>query len=142
MMKYSNLTLFEVKKLAAAIARQSSRKSAVIGLIGNLGSGKTTFAKAFAQSLGIKSLKSPTFIISQRYDLGEKYLYHMDFYRLDSVKQLEPLGMDEILDSQNTVLIEWVDKFPTIKKKCDILIGFKVKPDDKRDVTVKISNHK
>ena len=136
MAKYSDLNLSQVQKLAATLAQTLAGKPAIIGLTGNLGSGKTTFAKALATALGIKTLKSPTFIVSQRYTLKKGFLYHMDFYRLTQKKDLEVLGLDEILSSGNLVLIEWVEKFPSIQKQCDLLINFKVKDNDKRDVTI------
>jgi tRNA threonylcarbamoyladenosine biosynthesis protein TsaE len=138
-MKYRNLSLAQVERLAGDLARKTPNTGAIIGLIGNLGSGKTTFAKSFAQQLKIKSLKSPTFIVSQRYNLKDKFLYHIDLYRLDNENQLTPLGLPEILSGKNIVLIEWVDKFPTIAEECDILISFQVKPNDKRDVEVKFN---
>lgn len=150
--KYQNLSLGQVRKLAAELGKSVSRRGAIIGLSGNLGSGKTTFAKSLATGLGIKNLKSPTFIVSQRYPHKQRYLYHLDFYRLDDEKQLAPIGLTEILSSDNIVLIEWVDKFPKIARKCDILISFQIpvrrsldadgKPEDKRDVTIKIQNSK
>src|SRR6185369_14850747 len=81
-MKATNLTLTEVQKLAQHLASKVTNKGLTIGLVGNLGSGKTTFAQAFARKLGIKSLKSPTFIVSQRYNWKSTHLYHLDFYRL------------------------------------------------------------
>ena len=134
---YRNLTLLQVQKFAQTLARQVAKHGAVIGLTGNLGAGKTTFAKAFARALGIKTVKSPTFIVSQRYTLRDTYLYHLDFYRLDHPKQLEPLGLSEIMSGRDIVLIEWVDKFMTIMKKCDILINLKVKQGNKRDVQIR-----
>ncbi len=137
LMIYKNLSLPQVEKLASELGKQFLKTSGVIGLTGNLGAGKTTFAKAFAKSLGIKSLKSPTFIVSQRYNLRERFLYHLDFYRLDDKKQLLPLGLTELLNKPNIVLIEWVDKFPHIARKCGILINLELKKDDKRDVEIK-----
>jgi tRNA threonylcarbamoyladenosine biosynthesis protein TsaE len=132
-MKYSNLTLAEVENLALVVSKKVSDKGLTVGLIGNLGSGKTTFTK---KALGIKSIKSPTFIVSQQYPFGKRFLYHLDFYRLDHPNQLLPLGLDEILSSNNIVVIEWVDKFPQIARKCDILINLTVKPNNKRDVSI------
>jgi tRNA threonylcarbamoyladenosine biosynthesis protein TsaE len=136
-MKHRNLSLKELESLASKIATRVSTGGGIIGLIGNLGSGKTTITKAFARKLGIKSLKSPTFIVSQRYPLKKRFLYHLDFYRLDNEKQLTPLGLNEILSSGNIVVIEWVDKFPHVAQLCDILINLTVKPNDKRDVEIK-----
>ena len=138
MLKYRNVKLSGKSKIGWRTGQKNNLgKGFIIGLSGNLGSGKTTFAKAFAKSLGIKTLKSPTFIVSQRYHLKNKFLYHMDFYRLKSKKDLEAIGLSEILSGQNIVLIEWVEKFPQIKRRCDALINFTVKPKNKRDVEIK-----
>jgi tRNA threonylcarbamoyladenosine biosynthesis protein TsaE len=136
-MVFNNLTLIELQKLAAELGKSLKKNSAIIGLIGNLGSGKTTFAKALAKSLGIKTLKSPTFIISQRYPLGKRFLFHLDFYRLEQKKQLTALGLTEILNDKNIVIIEWVNKYSHIMRICDILVDLKVKPNNKRDVTIR-----
>ena len=141
-MKHSNLPLSAVQKLARDIAKKVVKTGGVIGLSGNLGSGKTTFTKAFAKQLGIKRIKSPTFIVSQRHPLKNKFLYHLDFYRLDRPKQLAPLGLSEILKPLNIVVIEWIEKFPSIKRKCDILINLKVTEKDHRDVNVKFPKNK
>ncbi|OGE73579.1 MAG: tRNA (adenosine(37)-N6)-threonylcarbamoyltransferase complex ATPase subunit type 1 TsaE [Candidatus Doudnabacteria bacterium RIFCSPLOWO2_02_FULL_42_9] len=153
-MIFKNLNEKQLGKLASELAKQVVKtarlprldrkhkarhggQGAIIGLRGNLGAGKTTFAKAFAKQLKIHSLKSPTFIVNQQYKLPGRSLYHLDFYRLNRIKQLDPLGLEELLIRPNIVLIEWVDKFPKIVESCDILISFKVKPKDKRDIEVK-----
>ena len=136
-MEFKNVTLKELQKLASVLGKKVAGKGAIIGLSGNLGSGKTTFAKAMARSLGIRSLKSPTFIISQRYPLGKRFLYHLDFYRIDQKNQLTALGLPEILNDKNVVIIEWVNKHSHIMRICDILIDLKVKDNNKRDVKIK-----
>ncbi len=137
MFKYSNLTQEQLEDLAFKLAEQFQNRSAVIGLIGVLGSGKTTFTKAFSKKFKVKEIKSPTFVISHQHKIGKRWLYHFDFYRLEEKKQLIPLGLSEILPGDNLVLIEWVDRFPEISKQCDILINLKVKKGNKRDVTIK-----
>jgi tRNA threonylcarbamoyladenosine biosynthesis protein TsaE len=139
MKKTQNLSLIALRKFAADLASKLSSKDHIIGLTGDLGSGKTTFAKAFAKSLGVKhKVKSPTFIISMRYPLkGRRGLYHFDFYRLTSRRQLESVGFEEILSQKNRlVLIEWIDKFPSLAKKCDLIINFKISGPNTRHVTI------
>lgn len=103
----------ETVSLAARIVEECHAPM-VICLYGELGSGKTTFVQGFAQALGITSrLLSPTFIIVRRYQIPKKQetLYHLDLYRTDSVKEIEGIGLTEILsDSRAYVLIEWADK--------------------------------
>lgn len=136
--KPKSLDLEGVKKLAANLSLKYKNKDVVIGLIGPLGAGKTYFTKCFALSLGIKKVKSPTFVIGSQYQISQGKLYHFDFYRLDEPKQLEALELNEILNSSNRiVLIEWVDKFPELAKKCDLLITFEITGKNTRNVTIR-----
>jgi tRNA threonylcarbamoyladenosine biosynthesis protein TsaE len=90
--------------------------ASVIGLVGNLGAGKTTFMQAVAKHLGIKDkVRSPTFVIIKKYPLeknqkNKKYdfLFHLDAYRLSSEKELLSLGWKEIIENEkNLVFVEW-----------------------------------
>lgn len=134
-----NLGLSEVKQLAATLASNFKSHGVVIGLTGNLGSGKTTFTKSFLKQLGIKEVKSPTFVISHQHRIGSRFVHHLDFYRLNKKADLAPLGLEEIISGRNIAIIEWVDKFPPIEKACDIVINFKIKRLNKRDVTIKFN---
>ena len=94
----------------------------VICLVGDLGSGKTLFTKAFAKSMDINdNITSPTFNIIKEYD-GEMKLYHMDVYRLNEVK--EDLGIPEYFKKKGITIIEWADLIEDIlpKKRLDIKI--------------------
>jgi tRNA threonylcarbamoyladenosine biosynthesis protein TsaE len=91
----------------------------VVGLYGDLGSGKTTFTQAVARTLGIAEVvTSPTFIIEKIYKLHDQHfdhLIHIDAYRLESGKELENLGFDEIAtDPKNLIMIEWPEKVAEI----------------------------
>ena len=137
MIRYINISLAEVEQLAAKLAFQLRGRGALIGLSGPLGSGKTTFIKAFAKSLGVKHVTSPTFVITHEYRISQGRIYHLDFYRLKKSRELAVLGLEEMRMGKNLVLIEWVDRFPKLAAKCDILITFTLKKDDRRDVTFK-----
>ena len=79
-----------------------------ICLIGDLGSGKTVFVKAFAHALGIdEHITSPTFNIIKEYEGGELPLYHMDVYRLEDAK--EDIGIEDYFDKSGVTIIEWAD---------------------------------
>ena len=79
-----------------------------ICLIGDLGSGKTVFVKAFAHALGIdEHITSPTFNIIKEYEEGELPLYHMDVYRLEDAK--EDIGIEDYFDKSGVTIIEWAD---------------------------------
>lgn len=104
-----------VKDLAAQLA-QISRAGDVIALYGDLGVGKTVFARAFVQSLALpdEDVPSPTFTLAQMYD-GEKAdgtplaVYHFDLYRLKNPEEIYEIGFEEAL-SGGVSLIEWPQK--------------------------------
>ena len=95
----------------------------VICLQGDLGSGKTVFAKAFAASMGIEeNITSPTFTIIKEYD-GDIKLFHMDVYRLNDIK--EDIGITEYFSKKGVCIIEWSDLIEDIlpKNRLDIKIN-------------------
>lgn len=119
----------------------------VVALIGDLGSGKTSFARVFARSLGVKDkVKSPTFIIFRKSEIpvslvGKKnlfkYFYHFDFYRIYDKKEILNLNWEEIINNpQNIVLVEWADKIKKILPKDCVKIKFKHLMGNKRGITI------
>ena len=89
-------------------------QAAVVSLTGELGAGKTVFAKGVAQGLEIeKPVRSPTFTLMQTYQ-GRLKLFHFDFYRLELVDELEELGLEEYLEGQGIALLEWGENFPEV----------------------------
>ncbi|HYC80058.1 MAG TPA: tRNA (adenosine(37)-N6)-threonylcarbamoyltransferase complex ATPase subunit type 1 TsaE [Candidatus Binatia bacterium] len=137
-MKYRNVKLSGLKQIAKEVWKQTGPDNRIIGLVGTLGSGKTTFTRALAQiALGITNAKSPTFTIIHCYNGRGKSFYHIDLYRLEKVRELDTLGLDELLaEKDSIVLIEWADKFPKLLKTCDTIIEFEVLKNNLRNVTV------
>lgn len=89
------------------------RAPAVVLLIGELGAGKTTLAKGIVSGLGAarpEDVSSPTFTLIHEYGRNPK-VFHVDFYRLDRVPELETLGLGDLWDQDGIVLIEWGEKF-------------------------------
>lgn len=128
-----------------------SKKSAnAIALYGDLGSGKTTFVQGLAKGLGIKRrIISPTFIIIRSYKLkaqsekrkttaqNSKLFYHIDLYRTESERDIEGLGIEEIVnDPQNIVAIEWAEKMGRFLPRKRIDIRFAYLSESKRRITV------
>ncbi|MBU0611893.1 tRNA (adenosine(37)-N6)-threonylcarbamoyltransferase complex ATPase subunit type 1 TsaE [Patescibacteria group bacterium] len=92
-----------------------SKKATIIGLYGDLGTGKTTFVQYFAKNLGIeKKVNSPTFVIMRRYVLKNKNfenLFHLDAYRLKNERELLHLGWEEVISNpKHLVCVEWPEK--------------------------------
>jgi len=101
----------ETKCLAAGIA-QYLKKGDIVALIGNLGSGKTTFTKGLAEGLDVKDpehVNSPSFVLIKEYK-GRIGMYHFDLYRLDNICDIEYIGIQDYLDNDGVVVIEWADK--------------------------------
>ena len=113
----------------------------IVALIGELGSGKTTFAQGFAEGLHIfESIVSPTFKLVSEYE-GEKCkLIHVDTYRLDSIEEfLNICGEDIIRTPGAIILIEWADKIIDILPPDTVQIDFLriSKIEDERELTIK-----
>jgi len=112
-------------------------------LIGELGTGKTTLVKGIAEALDAAEadeVTSPTFTLLHEYggqrDGEPVKLYHIDVYRLESERQLETLGLDELMTPDALVLVEWGDKFKSIRKKATGEIVITSAGGDARKITV------
>ena len=106
----------------------------VICLNGDLGSGKTVFAKAFASSMGIDEISSPTFSIIKEY-VGELPFYHMDVYRVEN--NVENLGISEYFEKNGVTIIEWADMIKEYLPKERLDIKIKVTGENTRLVVLK-----
>lgn len=111
-------TLFKTKtpeetlQLGSQLATRIRPGESIL-LFGDLGTGKTQFAKGVAKGLGvIKTIKSPTFAYVNKYDLsGGYHLYHYDLYRLKHGEDFEAIGLEETMHDDHTVnIIEWADR--------------------------------
>ena len=107
-----------------------------VALYGNLGGGKTTFTQGLALGLGIKKrIISPTFIIIRTYALRPKTFYHIDLYRIETADDIRGLGIDEIINnSNNIVVVEWAEKMKNFLPKERIDIYFEYLDENKRKI--------
>jgi len=97
----------------------------IVLLRGDLGAGKTILVKGIAEGFGASNadqVTSPTFTLVHEYRSSRAVLYHIDLYRIDTERELETLGLDDLLAPDSILLIEWGEKFPRFQKMCDIEI--------------------
>ncbi len=118
-MVYQTNSEAETIKLAGQLAKELTPKNHIFTLTGPLGAGKTTFAKGFAEGLGITdSIISPTFVLIRQHSIpsSDKVMFHIDLYRLEKSTNWQELGLSELFNNPDAVvLIEWperLDKLP------------------------------
>lgn len=118
------LTFEEIDKLAKKMA-EYAEENTVIALVGDLGTGKTTFSKTFAKAFGIEeNLKSPTFNYVLEYTDGRLPLYHFDVYRMGSAEEIYEIGYEDYINNDGVALIEWANIIETELPKKHIRIEF------------------
>jgi tRNA threonylcarbamoyladenosine biosynthesis protein TsaE len=103
----------ETIALGRALAKQLAPPKIVL-LRGDLGAGKTTLVKGIAEGFAAASqedVTSPTFTLVHEYRGPEASLFHIDLYRVDTPRQLETLGLDDLMGENSVLLIEWGEKF-------------------------------
>lgn len=130
----------ETQKLGRDFAK-ILKKGDIVYLYGDLGSGKTTFVQGLAEGLEIKQrIISPTFIIVRSYKLGVGSFYHIDLYRIESERDLEGLGIEEIINNKNNiVVIEWAEKLKSYLPQKRIDVKFFYKSDKVRKITFSLT---
>jgi len=109
-------------------------------LRGDLGAGKTTLVKGVAEGLKAASqddVTSPTFTLTHEFRGPEINLFHVDLYRVDTQRELDTLGLDELFaEDGNLVLLEWGEKFPRFVTERDVEISIHRRSDRERKITV------
>ena len=136
-MEFLSNNIEETAQIASNFASKlapKEKRATIVGLYGELGSGKTTFMKYLAKVLGIKeNIQSPTFVIEKIYDLTPRYaspspcegeggrnntfdkLIHIDAYRIEKPEEMLNLGWSDIIsDPQNLICIEWPERIAGI----------------------------
>jgi tRNA threonylcarbamoyladenosine biosynthesis protein TsaE len=111
----------------------------IVLLRGDLGAGKTTLVKGIAAAFGAASeddVTSPTFTLVHEYRGPGANLYHIDLYRVDTPRQLETLGLDDLISERSILLIEWGEKFPRFVRERDVEIALERAGDSAREIRV------
>lgn len=110
----------------------------IIALIGDLGSGKTVFVQGLAKGLEVPAkyyITSPTFTLINEYP-GRYPLYHVDLYRLVSIRDLEDIGLEDLFYQQAVIAIEWADKLADKLLTEHLAISFEIIEDDCRKISL------
>lgn len=113
--------------------------SGAVLLIGNLGAGKTTLTKGIVEGRGVARLEevsSPTFTLVHQYGNADNPVFHIDLYRLDEVREVETLGLDDLFGSGALVLLEWAERFPSLMPRERTEIRLRALDDDSREITI------
>jgi tRNA threonylcarbamoyladenosine biosynthesis protein TsaE len=98
---------------------------AVIYLQGDLGAGKTTFARAYIHSLGFTGyVKSPSYGLLETYAVGGQKVLHLDLYRIEDPEELEYLALRDLFDDESVLLVEWPDRGGYYLPKPDLVLNF------------------
>jgi len=132
--------------LARRLSKTTHDQATVVGLEGELGAGKTTFAQAFARSVGVEEyITSPTFVIMKSYELKKgfseknawKYMVHIDAYRLVDGGGLAQLGVGELFaKSDRVILIEWAERVRDILPEDHITVHIDHVEDSVRKINI------
>lgn len=134
-MEYLSNSIKDTEKLAKRIAKDL-KGGDVLGLVGNLGAGKTTFTQALGKALGVKqTMTSPTFVLLKVYPLNHstiKHLCHIDAYRLNTLEDLVAIGANDYLGQADTLtIVEWADKVENLLPQNTKKIFFKHNPTNR-----------
>lgn len=116
------------EEAARAFARRFCdhvRPPAVWYLEGDLGAGKTTFARAFVHGLGYEGyVKSPSYGLLETYRAGGMQVLHLDLYRIEDPEELEFLAIRDLFDSETVLLVEWPDRGGNMLPPPDLVLHF------------------
>ncbi|MEO5606032.1 MAG: tRNA (adenosine(37)-N6)-threonylcarbamoyltransferase complex ATPase subunit type 1 TsaE [Polaromonas sp.] len=133
--------------LARALAQRPALGRALIELRGDLGAGKTTFARHLLKSLGVSGrIKSPTYAVVETYtviapgldtlDNRELVISHFDFYRFNDPREWEEAGFRDVFASPGLKLVEWPEKAGKHLPQPDLVIAIEMLADATRSVTL------
>jgi tRNA threonylcarbamoyladenosine biosynthesis protein TsaE len=128
----------ETIELGRGLARELAPPKIVL-LRGDLGAGKTTLVKGIASGFAAaveEEVTSPTFTLVHEYRGPKVNVYHIDLYRIETPRQLETLGLDDLRDENSILLIEWGEKFPRFVTERDVEIVLERTGENDRSVRI------
>lgn len=110
----------------------------VLGLIGELGSGKTVFVQGLAKGLGVQEpVHSPTFILANEYRSGRIPLFHIDAYRVNNAAEALGFGLEDYLNSFGITVVEWADRIRQALPEEQLVVEFRHVSSTKRGILMK-----
>ncbi|HET7891245.1 MAG TPA: tRNA (adenosine(37)-N6)-threonylcarbamoyltransferase complex ATPase subunit type 1 TsaE [Candidatus Sulfotelmatobacter sp.] len=147
-------TDLKAKKILREISTHSAEETIALGrtlaellsppklvlLRGDLGAGKTTLVKGIAaafEAAAEEDVTSPTFTLVHEYRGPRANLYHIDLYRIDTPRELETLGLDDLRSDNSILLIEWGEKFPQLTRQRDVEIALERLGENERRIKVR-----
>ena len=137
-MVFENINLEQLPEVAILCAQWFDQEKVCV-LEGQMGAGKTTFAKELVSKLGAKSTAtSPSFGIVNEYPTQENgvKIYHFDCYRFNSEEEAYDIGLEEYIDSGNICLIEWAEKIESLLPSSYLVIKIEVSEYNLRNITI------
>jgi tRNA threonylcarbamoyladenosine biosynthesis protein TsaE len=111
------------------------KPGSIVLLRGDLGAGKTTLVKGIAEGFNAAEaadVTSPTFTLIHEYRGPEVTLYHIDLYRIDTQRELDTLALDDLMEPNTILLIEWGEKFERFARERDVEIAIEHKGGEER----------
>ena len=126
----------QTRAVAAALATLLEAGDVIL-LVGDLGTGKTTFAQGLARGLGVEApVTSPSFTLVQEY-AGRLPVVHVDVYRLQRIQELHDLGFEEFVDGSGVLIVEWGDVVAQVLPADRMVVCMEAGAgDDERFVTI------
>jgi tRNA threonylcarbamoyladenosine biosynthesis protein TsaE len=123
------------------LARSLARRYPTGGcfyLEGELGAGKTLFAKGISSAYGVDphEVVSPTFALVNRYGEGCLPVYHIDLYRIESERELIELGLDDIEDENAVMIVEWAERLGRYRRVDAVIVRLEVLDEGSRRITI------
>ncbi len=127
----------EATRAEGALLAAGLRGGDVVLLVGDLGMGKTVFARGLAAGLGVdpEQVRSPTFTLVNRY-AGRMTVYHVDLYRVDRVEDLDELGLDEVLEGDGVAVVEWAERLGPYRPRRFVEVRLTDRGGSERDLTI------
>ena len=139
MPEYTTHSAAETVALGRKLAAKLKPPKLVV-LRGELGAGKTTLVKGIAegfQAAAEEQVTSPTFTLVHEYRGPKANVFHVDLYRVDTERELETLGLDDLFDERSVLLIEWGEKFARFERERDAEIVIERSGENERRIVLR-----